>query len=117
MSRPALAAQPRETARARAPAPTVRMHGQTSHQVERLLHVHTAKLPSREKENIKTGTQRYSIFAGAACAAGVGGASGPGVARGRAVLAGVARRVRCVWVSRMDGARFSGRVSLAIPPD
>jgi hypothetical protein len=60
--------------------------------------------------------QRSACIAGA-CAAGVDGASGPGVARGRAVLVGAARRVKCVWVGRMDGARFSGRASFAILPD
>ena len=61
--------------------------------------------------------QRFVCIAGTACAAGVGGASGPVVARGRAVLVGVARRVRCAWVGRTDGACFSGRARLAIPPD
>jgi len=42
---------------------------------------------------------------------------GPGVARGRAVLVGAVRRLRCVWVGRTDGACFSGRVRPATPPD
>ena len=61
--------------------------------------------------------ERSACIAGTACAAGVGGASGPGAARRRAVLVGAARRVRCVWVGRMDGARFSGRARPATPPD
>jgi len=61
--------------------------------------------------------RRSVLRASLACAAGLGGASGPGVARGRAVLVGAARRLRCMWVGRMDEARFSGRASSAILPD
>jgi hypothetical protein len=47
----------------------------------------------------------------------VGTACAVWASSGYAVLVGAARRAGRVWAGRTDGARFSGRMRLAIPPD